>query len=157
MGFLYSYEFSIVKFAFNCWNLVSIAELTLKKISADEYVGEIEEDVEHGNIGGARDLSSWRSKPVTGFLCIFRSRQKRARSTQVANLRRHDVIRDNQRRRLLSLVAVLDRMDRRQAARIYSVDCKTLHDWVHRFNKRGPTGSTISDPRDTHPSYRWIS
>ena len=45
-----------------------------------------------------------------------------------------------QSRRLLSLAAVVDGMDREQAARIGGMDRQTLHDWVHWFNKHGPTG-----------------
>jgi transposase len=46
----------------------------------------------------------------------------------------------NQSRRLLSLAAVRDGMDRGEAARIGRMDRQTLRDWVHRFNKRGPNG-----------------
>lgn len=46
----------------------------------------------------------------------------------------------NQSRRLLSLAAVLDGMDREQAARIGGMDRQTLRDWVHRFNAFGPDG-----------------
>ena len=46
----------------------------------------------------------------------------------------------NQSRRLLSLAAVLDGMNRTQAARIGGMDRQTLRDWVHRFNERGPAG-----------------
>jgi transposase len=46
----------------------------------------------------------------------------------------------NQSRRLLSLAAVLDGMDREQAARIGGMDRQTLRDWVHRFNEGGPDG-----------------
>ena len=46
----------------------------------------------------------------------------------------------NQSRRLLSLAAVLDGMNRTQAARIGGMDRQTLRDWVHRFNERGPEG-----------------
>ncbi len=46
----------------------------------------------------------------------------------------------NQSRRLLSLAAVLDGMDREQAARIGGMDRQTLRDWVHRFNDQGPDG-----------------
>ena len=46
----------------------------------------------------------------------------------------------NQSRRLLSLAAVLDGMDREQAARIGGMDRQTLRDWVHRFNEHGPDG-----------------
>ena len=46
----------------------------------------------------------------------------------------------NQSRRLLSLAAVLDGMDRTTAARIGGMDRQTLRDWVHRFNAHGPDG-----------------
>src|ERR1700733_2521511 len=46
----------------------------------------------------------------------------------------------NQSRRLLSLAAVLDGMDRGAAARIGGMDRQTLRDWVHRFNASGPEG-----------------
>ena len=46
----------------------------------------------------------------------------------------------NQSRRLLSLAAVLDGMNRTEAARIGGMDRQTLRDWVHRFNARGPEG-----------------
>ena len=46
----------------------------------------------------------------------------------------------NQSRRLLSLAAVLEGMDRTTAARIGGMDRQTPRDWVHRFNKHGPDG-----------------
>ena len=46
----------------------------------------------------------------------------------------------NQSRRLLSLAAVLDGMDRGSAARTGGMDRQTLRDWVHRFNALGPEG-----------------
>jgi transposase len=46
----------------------------------------------------------------------------------------------NQSRRLLSIAAVLDGMDRTEAARIGGMDRQTLRDWVHRFNEHGPDG-----------------
>ena len=46
----------------------------------------------------------------------------------------------NQSRRLLSIAAVLDGMNRMEAARIGGMDRQTLRDWVHRFNERGPDG-----------------
>ena len=46
----------------------------------------------------------------------------------------------NQSRRLLSLAAVLDGMNRTEAARIGGMDRQTLRDWVHRFNAYGPEG-----------------
>ncbi len=56
----------------------------------------------------------------------------------------------NQSRRLLSLAAVLDGMDREQAARIGGMDRQTLRDWVHRFNERGPDGLRDIRPKG-HP------
>ena len=46
----------------------------------------------------------------------------------------------NQSRRLLSLAAVKDGMNRTDAARIGGMDRQTLRDWVHRFNSSGPDG-----------------
>src|SRR5450755_3267046 len=46
----------------------------------------------------------------------------------------------NQARRLLAIAAILDGMDREQAARIGGMDRQTLRDWVHRFNEQGPDG-----------------
>ncbi len=46
----------------------------------------------------------------------------------------------NQSRRLLSIAAVLDGMNRTDAARIGGMDRQTLRDWVHRFNERSPDG-----------------
>ena len=46
----------------------------------------------------------------------------------------------NQSRRLLSLAAVRDGMDRGAAAKIGGMDRQTLRDWVHRFNAAGPEG-----------------
>ncbi len=46
----------------------------------------------------------------------------------------------NQSRRLLSLAAVQDGMDRGSAAKIGGMDRQTLRDWVHRFNAAGPEG-----------------
>jgi transposase len=43
-------------------------------------------------------------------------------------------------RRLLSLAAVRDGMDRGEAAKIGGMDRQTLRDWVHRFNVAGPDG-----------------
>jgi transposase len=48
----------------------------------------------------------------------------------------------NQSRRLLSLAAVLDGMNRTEAARMGGMDRQTLRDWVHRFNEHGPDGLT---------------
>jgi transposase len=46
----------------------------------------------------------------------------------------------NQARRLLAIAAILDGMDREEAARIGGMDRQTLRDWVHRFNEQGPDG-----------------
>ena len=46
----------------------------------------------------------------------------------------------SQSRRLLSLAAVRDGMDRAAAARIGGMDRQTLRDWVHRFNASGLDG-----------------
>ena len=46
----------------------------------------------------------------------------------------------NQSRRLLSLAAVRDGMDRGSAAKIGGMDRQTLRDWVHRFNALGLEG-----------------
>src|SRR5471030_902701 len=53
---------------------------------------------------------------------------------------------NNQGRRLLSLAAILDGMNRTDAARIGGMDRQTLRDWVHRFNEQGPEG-LINIPR----------
>lgn len=45
-----------------------------------------------------------------------------------------------QTRRLLALAAVLDGMNRTEAARIGGMDRQTLRDWAHRFNQHGPDG-----------------
>ena len=47
---------------------------------------------------------------------------------------------NSQSRRLLSLAAVLDGMNRTDAARIGGMERQTLRDWVHRFNQLGPDG-----------------
>ena len=46
----------------------------------------------------------------------------------------------NQSRRLLSLAAVRDGMDRGAAAKVGGMDRQSLRDWVHRFNALGPEG-----------------
>ena len=45
-----------------------------------------------------------------------------------------------QSRRLLSLAAVRDGMDRGEAAKVGGMDRQTLRDWFHRFNAMGPDG-----------------
>ena len=46
----------------------------------------------------------------------------------------------NQARRLLSIAAAYEGIDRSAAARIGGMDRQTLRDWVHRFNEAGPEG-----------------
>ena len=57
----------------------------------------------------------------------------------------------NQSRRLLSLAAVLDGMNRTEAARIGGMDRQTLRDWVHRFNAQGPDGLLDSWSKGPEP------
>ena len=45
-----------------------------------------------------------------------------------------------QSRRLLALAAVVDGMNRTDAARVGGMDRQTLRDWVHRFNEEGLEG-----------------
>lgn len=58
----------------------------------------------------------------------------------------------NQSRRLLSLAAVMDGMNRIEAARIGGMDRQTLRDWVHRFNEHGLEG--LKDVRSKGPEPR---
>ena len=58
----------------------------------------------------------------------------------------------SQSRRLLSLAAVRDGMDRGGAAKIGGMDRQTLRDWVHRFNASGPEG--LIDNRTEGPKPR---
>jgi transposase len=57
----------------------------------------------------------------------------------------------NQSRRLLSLAAVRDGMNRTEAARIGGMDRQTLRDWVHRFNAHGPDGLVDSWSKGPEP------
>ncbi len=57
----------------------------------------------------------------------------------------------NQSRRLLSLAAVLEGMNRTDAARIGGMDRQTLRDWVHRFNAHGPDGLRDSWSKGPEP------
>ena len=50
----------------------------------------------------------------------------------------------SQSRRLLSLAAVRDGMDRGGAAKIGGMDRQTLRDWVHRFNASGRRASSTT-------------
>jgi len=56
-----------------------------------------------------------------------------------------------QARRMLSLAAVYDGMNRTEAARVGGMDRQTLRDWVIRFNNEGPEGLT-DRPRPGGPS-----
>jgi len=58
----------------------------------------------------------------------------------------------NQSRRLLSLAAIHDGMDRATAAKIGGMDRQSLRDWVHRFNKEGPDG--LIDRKSPGPKRR---
>jgi transposase len=58
----------------------------------------------------------------------------------------------SQSRRLLSLAAVRDGMDRGSAAKVGGMDRQTLRDWVHRFNASGPEG--LIDHRTEGPKPR---
>lgn len=57
----------------------------------------------------------------------------------------------HQSRRLLFLAAVLDEMNRADAARIGGMDHQTLRDWVHRFNDHGPEGLKDIRSKDNPP------
>jgi len=57
----------------------------------------------------------------------------------------------SQSRRLLSLAAVLEGMNRTDAARIGGMDRQTLRDWVHRFNAHGPDGLRNSWSKGPEP------
>ena len=68
----------------------------------------------------------------------------------------------NQSRRLLSLAAVQDGMDRGSAAtKIGGMDRQTLRDWVHRFNevRVQRASSTIGPkvPSRAFPRRNWLS
>jgi transposase len=70
-----------------------------------------------------------------------------------AELRRLAAVTKNasQSRRLLSLAAVLEGMNRTEAARIGGMDRQTLRDWVHRFNAHGPEGLLDSWSKGPEP------
>jgi transposase len=57
----------------------------------------------------------------------------------------------NQARRLLAIAAILDGMDREEAALIGGMDRQTLRDWVYRFNGQGPDGLINIKPRGRRP------
>lgn len=61
----------------------------------------------------------------------------------------------NQSRRLLSLAAIGEGMNREDAARMGGMDRQTLRDWVHRFNALGPEG--LKDIRGPGPKPRLTS
>lgn len=57
----------------------------------------------------------------------------------------------SQARRLLALAAVMDGMNRADAARIGGMDRQTLRDWAHRFNQHGPDGLVDIKPPGRRP------
>jgi transposase len=57
----------------------------------------------------------------------------------------------SQARRLLALAAVLDGMNRAEAARIGGMDRQTLRDWAPRFNQHGPDGLIDVKPPGRRP------
>ena len=57
----------------------------------------------------------------------------------------------SQARRLLALAAVVDGMNRAEAARIGGMDRQTLRDWAHRFNQHGPDGLIDIKPPGRRP------
>jgi winged helix-turn helix protein len=66
----------------------------------------------------------------------------------------------NQSRRLLSLAAVRDGMDRGSAAKIGGMDRRTFRDWVHRFNASGPGVSSTTGLKVPSLAFRrsnWLS
>jgi hypothetical protein len=60
----------------------------------------------------------------------------------------------DQARRLLSLAAALDGMSRKDAAAIGAMDRQTLRDWAHRFNAKGPRGSSMAKLPGLYPNCR---
>jgi transposase len=64
---------------------------------------------------------------------------------------------NSQSRRLLSLAAVHDGMNRTDAARIGGMDRQTLRDWVHRFNQMGPDGLRDIYAGGVSPRLSWES
>jgi transposase len=56
-----------------------------------------------------------------------------------------------QARRLLALAAVLDGMNRTEAARLGGMDRQTLRDWAHRLNQHGPEGLVDVKPTGRPP------
>jgi transposase len=87
------------------------------------------------NRGGAD--SSWRGE-IRAMPSAVRLREDYSAEDLRALARRSKTV--NQSRRLLSLAAVQDGMDRGSAAKIGGMDRQTLRDWVHRFNASGPDG-----------------
>jgi transposase len=62
--------------------------------------------------------------------CDYTARELRSLAKHVKD--------NNQARRLLSLAAIQDGMNREDAARIGGMDRQTLREWIHRFNEAGP-------------------
>jgi transposase len=61
----------------------------------------------------------------------------------------------DQARRLLSLAAIRDGMNRTQAARIGGMDRQTLRDWVHAYNERGIAGLINVHAGGPSPKLTW--
>src|ERR1700743_1673656 len=81
--------------------------------------------------------SSWRGRICAMPSAVRLREDYSAKELRALARRSKDV---NQSRRLLSLAAVRDGMDRGSAAKIGGMDRQTLRDWVHRFNGSGPQG-----------------
>ena len=62
----------------------------------------------------------------------FSAREVRKLSTKTKDV--------SQSRRLLSIAAIYDGMNRTEAAKIGGMARQTLRDWVHHFNADGPEG-----------------
>ena len=56
----------------------------------------------------------------------------------------------NQARRLLSLAAIYEGLNRKDAAILGGMDRQTLRDWVLRFNDKGPDGLLNQKPGHPH-------
>src|SRR6202000_1318137 len=81
--------------------------------------------------------SSWRGR-IRAMPSAVRWREDYSAKELRALARRSKDV--NQSRRLLSLAAVRDGMDRGSAAKMGGMDRQTLRDWVHRFHASGPEG-----------------
>ena len=91
-----------------------------------------------GDSLGAKFLSSLWVGGIRGMPAAVKLRDDYSAAELRALAKRSKDV--NQSRRLLSLAAVRDGMDRSEAAKIGGMDRQTLRDWVHRFNAAGPDG-----------------